>query len=283
MEDKVLSDGYIKLYRKLLDNPLFKDAEALQLFIYGLLKASHKPQRFIMNGQEMRIDRGQFITGRSTIARDTGISPKKIRARIALLKNLGIWARQRASHFSIITVCNYCHYQGCLNAEGPGKGPSEGQARATYKNDKNEKKNYIECNDFETLSAFLSSLPEYVAFTLETREVVLEFLNRVRAANKTKRITGGRASTLLACFAAIKDKADEENLLVGLKKCFAKAERDGFDFSKRDPVAYIRAVAVSHKAGAEQKRSETQTGQEREALRKAEGGKMFQELRGLVR
>ena len=136
-----IRDGYVLLSRKLLDNPIFKDREALQLFLYGLLRANHKPNRIIFNRQEMAVERGQFITGIYELSRATGQTPKQIRNRLTLLENTGIWARKRASKFSIITICNYDYYQNPENYKGQAKGQGEGKQRATDNNDKNEKNN----------------------------------------------------------------------------------------------------------------------------------------------
>jgi hypothetical protein len=54
------------------------------------------------------------------------MTDKEIRNRANTLENLQIWARQRANQFSIITVCNYNHYQDSKNEKGPTKGPAEG-------------------------------------------------------------------------------------------------------------------------------------------------------------
>jgi len=125
-------------------------------------------------------------------------------------------------------------------------------------------------------------LPEYLSFPLETRELILEFINRVRAANKTKTITGGKVSGLLANFKDIEARADAESLLVGLRKCLAKAKKDGFDFGKRDPTGYVRAVAKSHKAQMEQARLTAGISEERKDLREAKPGGVFQRFGDLT-
>jgi len=60
-------------------------------------------------------------------------------------------------------------------------------------------------------------------------------------------------------------------------------QRDGFDFKKRDPTGYAWGVAKSHKAELEQRRLSAQQSEERDALRKASGGQLYQRLGGLVR
>ena len=105
------SGGWIKLYRKIIDNPIFKDSEAYHLFSYLLLKANHKANKFLFNKNEILVERGQLITGTRKISEETGISHWKIRDRLKLLENLGIITRKITHRFSIITVCNYDSYQ----------------------------------------------------------------------------------------------------------------------------------------------------------------------------
>ena len=42
-------NGWIMLYRKLIDNPIFLKPELLQLWVYCLLKANHKENKIIFN------------------------------------------------------------------------------------------------------------------------------------------------------------------------------------------------------------------------------------------
>ena len=166
----MINDGYVLLSRKLLDNPIFRDREALQLFLYGLLRANHKPNRIIFNRQEMALDRGQFITGIYELSRATGQTPKQIRNRLALLENAGIWARKRASKFSVITVCNYEYYQNPENYKGQAKGQGEGKQRATDNNDKNE--NIYDSTEFRLASFLLEEIlknkPDFKKPNLQT-------------------------------------------------------------------------------------------------------------------
>jgi hypothetical protein len=136
--DTIHDEGWVKLHRKILDNPIMKDSEALHLFSYLLLKANHKPNRFLFNQQEIGLDRGQLITGRAKISKDTGLSDRKVRTRLELLKNLGILTSKTTNRFSIITICNYDYYQNSKINEHQ-QTTSKCQQMSTNKNDKNEK------------------------------------------------------------------------------------------------------------------------------------------------
>jgi hypothetical protein len=155
--DDDLSGGWVKLYRKLLDNSVFKDSEAVHLLVYSLLKANHKEKKILWNGNEITVKRGQFITGLHKISKETGISVKKIRARKKLFERLGIWAIKTAHTHSMLSVCNYGKYQGNQSEEGHTRGHSQGTYRAT---NKNEKKNTLieDSIEFELASLLFSEI-----------------------------------------------------------------------------------------------------------------------------
>lgn len=70
-------EGWIKIHRKLLENPIvMKDSDYLAVWIYLLLNATHKNVDVLFNGTRKTLHSGQLITGRKAIAlilRDFGI------------------------------------------------------------------------------------------------------------------------------------------------------------------------------------------------------------------
>ena len=60
MEDK----SYIKLFRKLLNSPIFENEKALKIWIWCLLKATHKERLQLVGQQEVNLQKGQFVFGR---------------------------------------------------------------------------------------------------------------------------------------------------------------------------------------------------------------------------
>ena len=104
-------DGWIKLHRKLIENPIFQKEELLQLFIYCLLKANHEPNKIIFNGKEMVVEKGQFITGREVLAKDLNKKPITTYKRLKILENLQILNIKSNNKFSLVTVVNYGLYQ----------------------------------------------------------------------------------------------------------------------------------------------------------------------------
>lgn len=104
--------GWIKLHRKLLDNPIFLKPELLQLFIYCLLRANHSETKIIWNGEEETLEKGCFLTGRKVISRDTEQGESAIYKRLKILEKSNVISLKSNNRFSVVKVLNYSVYQG---------------------------------------------------------------------------------------------------------------------------------------------------------------------------
>ena len=98
--------GYIKIYHSMLNWEWFDDANTFRLFIYCLLRANVKPEKW--HGVE--IQRGQFITGRSKLAAALKISEREVRTAIFHLQTTNELTINSTRQYSIITVNNYNFY-----------------------------------------------------------------------------------------------------------------------------------------------------------------------------
>lgn len=107
--------GWIKLHKKLLENPIFKKAEPLQLFMYCLLRANHDETKIIWNGKEEILEKGSFITGRKVLALATGQTESAVWKRLDSLRKMGMTTQKSNNKFTIVKVLNYCTYQGNEN------------------------------------------------------------------------------------------------------------------------------------------------------------------------
>jgi hypothetical protein len=70
----------------------------------------------MFDGIEVELKRGQFITGRKSLAKALRTTEQKIRSRIALLEKHNQIVLKSTNKYSIITVVKYDHYQ-----DGPKK------------------------------------------------------------------------------------------------------------------------------------------------------------------
>lgn len=133
-----MSNGWVKVHRKLLENPVFKNDKCLRLWIYLLLKATHRPDKIIWNDGVLRVKEGQLVTGRKQIALDTGLTESSIERLLKFLENEHQIEQQKTTKFRIITIVKWSEYQETDN-KPDNKRTTKRQQTDTYKNVKNDK------------------------------------------------------------------------------------------------------------------------------------------------
>jgi len=131
-----MNRGYVKLWRKSLDNGWLQNHELWVFWCYCLLRANHKKVMVKIGFQEIILLPGQFIFGRFRAAQELKMTEWKIRACLHYLKVCGNLTIKTASKFSIITVINWPLYQGDDSNEPPADSPAIHQQTATDKNKK---------------------------------------------------------------------------------------------------------------------------------------------------
>ncbi|MCP4493272.1 MAG: hypothetical protein GY820_39110 [Gammaproteobacteria bacterium] len=99
--------SWIKIHRKLIEWEWFQDSKTVHLFLYLLMKANCKDGLWRGN----KIKRGQLITGRKSISKNTGISEQSIRTILKRLEKSQELTIKPTNKFSLITILNYNEYQ----------------------------------------------------------------------------------------------------------------------------------------------------------------------------
>lgn len=111
-------ESYIKLYRKLLNNPIVcKDADHLAVWIWLLLNAAPFPRRVIFGGKPMRLEPGQLTTGRKVIADALGINEHKVQRVLKCFETAQQIAQQTDHRCRLITILSWSEYQGDAQAD----------------------------------------------------------------------------------------------------------------------------------------------------------------------
>ena len=103
--------GWVKIYRKLLDNPISKKPNYLSIFIYLLLKVNHKDNDIILEGKKTIIKRGQFLTSIFSIPEFFNLSTSTVSRILKYLETERIIEKLSTNKYSLITVLNYNLYQ----------------------------------------------------------------------------------------------------------------------------------------------------------------------------
>ena len=107
-----MSDGWVKLHRSTLENPVVcKDSEHLAVWVYLLLKATHKEKEMLFSGEKITLKPGQLITGRKKISEWSKVNESKVQRILKLFENEHQIEQQTANKNRLITVVNWDKYQ----------------------------------------------------------------------------------------------------------------------------------------------------------------------------
>lgn len=105
-------EGWVKLHRKIMDNPVVcKDSDYLSVWIYLLLNATHKEYDTLFKGKRIVLEKGQLITGRKIIAQKFGISESKVQRILKTFEIEQQIEQQTGSQNRLITILNWQQYQ----------------------------------------------------------------------------------------------------------------------------------------------------------------------------
>ena len=99
-----ISNGWIKLYRCLLDDAVGQKSAYLHLWVVLLLTAAHKEHEFIFNNQIHTLYPGQLITGRKRLSKLTGIPGTTIARILKCFENGQRIRVKTTTKYSIITI-----------------------------------------------------------------------------------------------------------------------------------------------------------------------------------
>lgn len=104
-------EGYIKVFRKLVEWEWYTNIETKTLFLHCLLKASYKEQKY--QGKEIQV--GDFISTIYQLSAETGLTVAQVRTALSHLVKTGELAKKTYNKYTIFTVVNYKKYQQDAN------------------------------------------------------------------------------------------------------------------------------------------------------------------------
>ena len=159
-------DGWIKMYRKIEDNPVVcKDNDYYRVWHHLLYNATHQERVVIFNNQKMTIYPGQYITGRKLIADKCNVSESKVERILKWFENDQQIEQQKTSKGRLITILKWELYQNTEQQNEQIVGNTRAileQRTITNKNVKNVRNNNSSSNiyDFveQNLGRTLSSI-----------------------------------------------------------------------------------------------------------------------------
>ena len=141
--------GWIKLYRELLDKPIWCESTPEQkvILVTLLLMANHDGRQWEWQGQQYYAGPGQFVTSLPKIAEKAGpgISIKNVRTALKRFEKYGFLAGKSTNKNRLITINNWGFYQDKPDEGGrqtgrqvAGNGQATGRQVAANKNVRNK-------------------------------------------------------------------------------------------------------------------------------------------------
>lgn len=111
-----MNTGFIALYRKLLDSPIWQvtTVEQKVILITLLLMANHSEKKWYWQGEEFICQPGQFITSLPNIVKacGNGLTVQNVRTALKRFENMNFLTDQSTKTGRLITIVNWQVYQG---------------------------------------------------------------------------------------------------------------------------------------------------------------------------
>lgn len=106
-------EGWVSVYRKLLENPIVcKDSDYIAVWIYLLLNATHVERDAVFDGKRITLQPGQLITGRKSIASNfKKLSESKVQRVLKEFENEHQIEQQMTSRNRLISIVKWFDYQ----------------------------------------------------------------------------------------------------------------------------------------------------------------------------
>lgn len=140
-----MRDNWIKLHRKILDNPVVtKDADHLAIWIWLLCEASYTEHERMFGGKKITMKPGQLITGREQIAKELKVNQNKVQRVLKRFETEQQIEQQTTRYGRLISILNWSEYQSSEQQTeqqvNNKRTTSEQQVNATEERNKGKKK-----------------------------------------------------------------------------------------------------------------------------------------------
>ena len=104
--------GLVFLHRKIRELPFYKtESDAVHLWVHLIMSVNHEAALVTTEFGEYQVGRGQMITGRHTLAKETGIVPDRVKHLLNKFSKMGMIDTESNKKFTLLTVTKYDDYQ----------------------------------------------------------------------------------------------------------------------------------------------------------------------------
>lgn len=183
----MLTGGYIKIHRKIVDWEWYHDPVVSRVFLHLLVTANYEPGRF----EGHKIDVGQCVISLQKVADILNVSKDSVNRALKKLEKSGELQRLPTAKFTIITLKNYTHYQ--QSATEADRLPTESRPQADPMEEIKKLRNKEIKKEEGGASAPASPSPSITFEFIRSYvgdKLTNEYIERVRAWLKKKNIPG---------------------------------------------------------------------------------------------
>lgn len=231
--------GYVKLWRKSLDSPVWRNVNLWRLWTWCLIKASHKEFNEMVGYQAITLMPGQFIFGRLQASKETGLSQRSVRTCLQTLKTTSNLTIKSTSKYSIVSIINWELYQvnECssdhqIDHQKANKRPASDQQATTNKNDKNNKKPLKDLKESAIAATAIPSKEQIESAAIPKIETdIIKLCDRLY---DEKLFVKSHAFANLM----LKQKKNPRAVLHTLTRLYTKAQIKGFENNEKAPWSY---------------------------------------------
>ena len=140
-------EGWVKIHRKILDNPVVcKDSETFSIWLYLLLSATHQEIPAVFKGEKITLKKGQLITGTLSISKKLKINKDKVQRTLKCFEIDKQIEQETSNKNRLISILNWEQYQNNDNENDKqmiNKCETTDKQLITNKNVKNDNNIYI--------------------------------------------------------------------------------------------------------------------------------------------
>jgi len=124
----LMDAGYMPIWRKIQNNPVWESNDMLAIWIRLLLKANHKDGVWWNGNRHIKVKPGQFISSGPKLAEYLKLPRTTVMRKLEILKLDNMIDIKTDKQFTTITICNYRKYQEHIKMFGQLSEQVGGQA-----------------------------------------------------------------------------------------------------------------------------------------------------------
>lgn len=164
-------EGWVCLYRKILEWQWYSDKNVRLVFFHLLLKANHKERMW----QNILIKRGQLVSSYSNLAKEIGITIQQLRTSLDKLKSTNEITIKTTNKYTVISIEKYDFYQN-IDFKNNTQNNIENNNQIT--NNQQTNNNQITTNNNVTIKQCNNNISNNSNYLYNTREEI--FLKALR-------------------------------------------------------------------------------------------------------